>query len=101
MFWNATNITDNYLDLKDLQYSMALVCGSFKGGYLDLPYLNTLVQVERGDLYLLHSNKIYHNVDRECVGDRHAFIFTNHKCVIQRFCAVDVTNMYNKWEQDL
>ena len=64
--------------------------GNFQGGEVDLKYLNARAHCRRGDVYLINSNKVYHDV-REAVGDREVFVFTNHHCVIDKF--VDIKDI--------
>lgn len=93
LFWNATNISKHHVDVRDLQWSMVLPFGDFTGGDIDLPYLNATVKARRGDIYLINSNKVYHTVGA-CSPNRQVLIFTNHKAVVQRFCNIDVTNLF-------
>ena len=44
MFWNATTVTVNHVDVRDLIWSLVLLFGKFTGGNIDLPYLNTKIQ---------------------------------------------------------
>ena len=94
MFWNATNITKTHLDSRDWSWSLVLPFGNFTIGTVDLPYLNTNVYPERGDIYLLCSNKIYHNVISSEKEKRQVLVFTNHKSVVQQFIDVSIPEKY-------
>ena len=95
MFWNATTVTVNHVDVRDLIWSLVLLFGTFTGGDIDLPYLNTKIQARRADMYLVKSNKVFYNVDPASL-EREVLVFTNHKGVIQRFCKVDTFNLFSR-----
>ena len=95
LFWNLSNITKSHVDVRDLQWSMVLPFGDFTGGEIDLPYLNARVKVKRKDIYLINSNKVYHTVC-ESSPDRQVLVFTNHRSVVQRFCNIQITNLFTQ-----
>ena len=84
LFWNATNVSKDHIDIRDYDWSIVIPFGDFTGGEVDLKYINTTVNVKRGDLYFIRSREVFHNVLENV--DREAFVFTNHKAVIKRFC---------------
>lgn len=57
---------------------------------MDLPYLNTIVEARRGDIYLIRSPEVYHTVINEMGEDRQGLVLTNHKGVMQRFVDVEI-----------
>jgi hypothetical protein len=61
--------------------------GEFSRGEIDLSYLNTTVRVKQGDLYFIHSLKVFHNIYFSSFG-RECYVFTNHTSVIRRFCSL-------------
>lgn len=91
MFWNVTTINKLHVDVRDLDWCLVLPFGKFSGGEIDLQYLNSKVLAQRGDLYLLRSNRVYHNV-YPCT-TRQSLVFTNHRSVIQRFTVIDTQNI--------
>ena len=93
LFWNVSSISKRHLDFKDLKYSIVLPFGQFKESLVDLTYLNTCVNAQRGDLYILNSQKVYHTVIKPDP-TRQSFVFTNHNCVVQRFVDVDISNLF-------
>jgi hypothetical protein len=58
-------------------YSMVLLFGHYKNSYIELYYLNTLLQVEWRDMYLLNIHKVYHNIV-EPDPKKQSLIFVNH-----------------------
>lgn len=84
MFWNGSNITSTHVDVRDLNWSLVMPFGHFTGGEVDLPYLNATVASKRRDLYIIYSNKVFHNV---CASspEREVYVFTNHRSIVQRF----------------
>ena len=102
-FWNATSVNKVHVDSRDWCWTLVMPFGNCQGSMVDLPYLNSRVHACRGDMYLLHSPKVYHNV----LGaeQRQSLVFTNHKSVVQRF--VDVTipdyisTLYKEFEEPL
>jgi len=92
MFWNLTNVVKTHVDSRDFEWSMVLPFQHFSGGEVDLPYLNATIKAQRKDIYLIKSNKTFHNILASC--NREAIVLTNHRCVVQRYCKIDLTNMY-------
>lgn len=99
LFWNGSSISKKHVDFKDLDYSIVLPFGNFTDSWVDLPYLNTYVHAARGDLYLLHSPKVYHTLHNPDP-KRQSFVFTNHNCVVQRYVVVDISNLYSDIYKD-
>jgi hypothetical protein len=95
LFWNASNISKSHVDVRDLQWSLVLPFGDFTGGEIDLPYLNAIVKARRGDIYLINSNKVFHKVN-ESGPNRQALVFTNHRSVVQRFCNIQLSNLFTQ-----
>jgi hypothetical protein len=83
------------VDVKDLQWSLVLPFGHFTGGDVCLSYLNARVKVRRGDIYLINSNKVFHNVAESSLS-REVLVFTNHRSVIQRFCTINIANLFTQ-----
>jgi hypothetical protein len=75
-------------------YSMVLPFGHYKNSYIELYYLNTLLQVEQGDMYLLNTHKVYHNIV-EPDPKRQSLIFVNHTCVLDRYSPEANANLYD------
>jgi hypothetical protein len=75
-------------------YSIVLPFGHYKNSYIELYYLNTLLQVERGDMYLLNAHKVYHNIV-EPDSKRQSLIFMNHACVLNRYLPEANANLYD------
>lgn len=96
MFWNATSIKRSHTDPRDWGWSLVLPFGNFTKGTVDLCYLNATVEAKRGDLYLLRSNEVYHDIVSEEVEDRQVLVFTNHKSVVQRFINTDLSDKLMK-----
>lgn len=84
MFWNATSVSKSHVDSRDYNWCLVMPFGSFTIGSIDLPYLNTTFMPKRRDLYLLRSNKVFHNVLPSSI-TRQSFVFTNHSSVVRRF----------------
>jgi hypothetical protein len=95
LFWNASNISKSHVDVRDLQWSLVLPFGHFTGGDVCLPYLNARVKARRGDIYLINSNKVFHNVAESSLS-REVLVFTNHRSVIQRFCTINIANLFTQ-----
>lgn len=94
LFWNASSVSKGHRDIRDMEFSLVLPFGNFTGGAVDLPYLNAKVYAKSGDLYLINSAAVYHNVDQSSC-DRQAFVFTNHTSVIKRFCTtINTSNLF-------
>jgi len=94
MFWNATNITDSHVDVRDLHWSLVLPFGNFSGGEVDLKYLNTTLTIRRKDMYFINSNSVYHNV-LPSFENKKVLVCTNHRSFLARFCKINTTNLYN------
>jgi hypothetical protein len=94
LFWNASNIQHRHIDIRDFMYSMVLPFGHYKNSYIELYYLNTLLQVKRGDMYLLNARKVYHNIV-EPDSSRQSLIFVNHACVLDRNSPEEDANFYD------
>jgi hypothetical protein len=87
MFWNATTINKVHVDSRDMKWSMMMLFGEFSRGEIDFPYLNTTVRVKRGDLYFIHSPKVFYNICSSSFG-RKCYVFTNHTSIVRRFCSL-------------
>jgi hypothetical protein len=94
LFWNASNIQHRYVDIRDFMYSIVLSFGHYKNSYIELYYLNTLLQVEQRDMYLLNAYKVYHNIV-ELDPKRQSLIFVNHTCVLDRYSPKANANLYD------
>ena len=94
LYWNVSNISKTHRDVLDLDYSLVLPFGNFDQGDVVFTYLNATLQARRGDIYLICSNKVYHNIEREGP-ERQALVFCNHAAVVKRFCEVDLKQLYN------
>ena len=96
LFWNGTSISKKHIDTRDLEISVVVPFGKYCKSWVDLYYLNILLGVERGDLYFINSNKVYHTV-QDPEPKRQSFVFTNHNCVVKRYCRnVDISNLFSK-----
>jgi hypothetical protein len=75
-------------------YSIVLPFSHYKNSYIELYYLNTLLQVKWGDVYLLNTHKVYHNIV-EPDSKRQSLIFVNHACVLDRYSLKANANLYD------
>jgi hypothetical protein len=66
----------------------------YKNSCIELYYLNTLLQAECGDMYLLNTQKIYHNIV-ESDSSKQSLIFINHACVLDRNSPEKDANFYD------
>jgi hypothetical protein len=73
---------------------MVLLFDHYKNSYIELYYLNILLQVEWGNMYLLNTHKVYHNIV-EPDFKRQSLIFVNHTCVLDRYSLEANANLYD------
>jgi hypothetical protein len=73
---------------------MVLSFDYYKNSYIELYYLNTLLQTEWGDMYLLNSHKVYCNIV-ELDSKRQSLIFVNHTCVLNRYSLEANAKLYD------
>jgi hypothetical protein len=75
-------------------YSMVLLFSHYKNSYIELYYLNTLLHIEWGNMYLLNAHKIYHNIV-ELDSKKQSLIFVNHTCVLDWYLPEVNANLYD------
>jgi hypothetical protein len=75
-------------------YSMMLLFDYYKNSYIELYYLNTLLQTEWRDMYLLNTHKVYHNIVKPD-SKKQSLIFVNYTCVLNRYSLEANANLYD------
>lgn len=83
-FLNMTPTRKIHRDVRDWRWCFVIPFGAFTQGFLDLPFLNTKVDVRRGDVACFDSKTLWHNVTG-VIGGRKSIVLTTHRSVVNRF----------------
>ena len=89
---NFEDVSMLHRDSKDFRWCITIPYGDFQQGLLDFPFLNTTVDVKRGDICLFWSKRLWHTL-KKVIGKRKVVVITNHTAVVQRF--VDISSINN------